>query len=43
MRELASDLVKKAKEINSLIDVLPGINQTEDEQVRCIIDFFKER
>lgn len=34
MRELASDLVKKAKEIDALIEVLPGIDQTEDEQVR---------
>jgi mediator of RNA polymerase II transcription subunit 21 len=33
MRELASDLVKKAKEIDSLIEVLPGIQQTEEEQV----------
>lgn len=33
MRELASDLVKKAKEIDALIEVLPGIDQTEDEQV----------
>jgi hypothetical protein len=36
MRELASDLVKKAKEIDALIEVLPGIDQTEDEQVNCI-------
>lgn len=34
MRELASDLVKKAKEIDQLIEVLPGIDQTEEEQVR---------
>lgn len=33
VQELVSDLVKKAKEIDSLIEVLPGINQTEDEQV----------
>ncbi|KAI9363155.1 hypothetical protein BD770DRAFT_380911 [Pilaira anomala] len=33
MRELASDLVKKAKEIDALIEVLPGIDQTEDEQI----------
>ncbi|CAO3627264.1 unnamed protein product [Mucor hiemalis] len=33
MRELASDLVKKAKEIDTLIEVLPGINQTEEEQI----------
>lgn len=36
MRELASDLVKKAKEIDALIEVLPGIEQTEDEQVMHI-------
>lgn len=36
MRELASDLVKKAKEIDTLIEVLPGINQTEEEQVKSI-------
>jgi mediator of RNA polymerase II transcription subunit 21 len=36
MRELASDLVKKAKEIDSLIEVLPGIQQTEQEQVNFI-------
>lgn len=35
MRELASDLVKKAKEIDTLIEVLPGINQTEEEQVNA--------
>jgi len=33
MRELASDLVKKAKEIDALIEVLPGVQQTEEEQV----------
>ncbi|KAI8079128.1 hypothetical protein BDF21DRAFT_419514 [Thamnidium elegans] len=33
MRELATDLVKKAKEIDALIEVLPGIDQTEDEQI----------
>lgn len=33
MRELVSDLVKKAKEIDTLIEVLPGIEQTEEEQV----------
>ncbi|CAO3679657.1 unnamed protein product [Rhizopus stolonifer] len=33
MNELVSDLVKKAKEIDSLIEVLPGIQQTEDEQI----------
>lgn len=36
MRELATDLVKKAKEIDSLIEVLPGIQQTEEEQVIII-------
>lgn len=36
MRELATDLVKKAKEIDALIEVLPGIDQTEDEQVTYI-------
>lgn len=34
MHELVSDLVKKAKEIDSLIEVLPGIQQTEEEQVK---------
>lgn len=34
MRELASDLVKKAKEIDALIEVLPGVQQTEEEQVK---------
>ncbi|KAG1150768.1 hypothetical protein G6F37_002029 [Rhizopus arrhizus] len=33
MHELVSDLVKKAKEIDSLIEVLPGIQQTEEEQI----------
>ncbi|KAI8382919.1 hypothetical protein BD560DRAFT_385477 [Blakeslea trispora] len=33
VRELVSDLVKKAKEIDALIEVLPGIQQTEEEQV----------
>ncbi|KAI8991437.1 hypothetical protein BDF20DRAFT_844641 [Mycotypha africana] len=33
MRELVSDLVKKAKEIDQLIEVLPGIHQTEEEQI----------
>ncbi|KAL9547103.1 hypothetical protein PS6_007316 [Mucor atramentarius] len=33
MRELASDLVKKAKEIDALIEVLPGVQQTEEEQI----------
>ncbi|KAI9263672.1 hypothetical protein BY458DRAFT_438725 [Sporodiniella umbellata] len=33
MSELVSDLVQKAKEIDSLIEVLPGIQQTEEEQV----------
>lgn len=41
MRELATDLVKKAKEIDSLIEVLPGIQQTEEEQVIMIIGMFR--
>ncbi|KAI7848409.1 subunit 21 of mediator complex-domain-containing protein [Circinella umbellata] len=37
MHELATDLVKKAKEIDALIEVLPGIKNSEEEQVRIII------
>ncbi|KAI7905657.1 uncharacterized protein BX663DRAFT_500501 [Cokeromyces recurvatus] len=37
MKELVSDLVKKAKEIDSLIEILPGIQQTEEEQVITLI------
>ena len=33
MHELATDLVKKAKEIDALIEVLPGIKNSEEEQV----------
>ncbi|KAL0135013.1 mediator complex, subunit Med21 [Mucor lusitanicus] len=36
MRELASDLVKKAKEIDALIEVLPGVQQTEEEQINLL-------
>ncbi|CAO3662507.1 unnamed protein product [Rhizopus microsporus] len=36
MHELVSDLVKKAKEIDSLIEVLPGIQQTEEEQIAIL-------
>lgn len=34
MQELVTDLVKKAKEIDALIEVLPGIKHTEEDQVR---------
>ncbi|KAK4509494.1 uncharacterized protein ATC70_007846 [Mucor velutinosus] len=36
MKELASDLVKKAKEIDALIEVLPGVQQTEEEQINLL-------
>jgi hypothetical protein len=34
IKELVSDLVKKTKEVDTLIEALPGIKQTEEEQVR---------
>ncbi|KAI9476163.1 MAG: hypothetical protein EXX96DRAFT_576030 [Benjaminiella poitrasii] len=36
MQELVSDLVKKAKEIDSLIEILPGIQQSEDDQINAL-------
>ncbi|ORZ14722.1 hypothetical protein BCR42DRAFT_329506 [Absidia repens] len=33
VKELVSDLGKKAKEIDTLIEGLPGIQRTEEEQV----------
>ncbi|KAI8087770.1 uncharacterized protein B0P05DRAFT_532248 [Gilbertella persicaria] len=36
VRELVSDLVKKAKEIDALIEVLPGIQQTEEQQIELL-------
>ncbi|KAI8391742.1 uncharacterized protein BYT42DRAFT_489954 [Radiomyces spectabilis] len=41
MQELATDLVKKAKEIDALIEILPGIKHTEEEQVRFIHRSFR--
>lgn len=43
MNELVSDLVKKAKEIDSLIEVLPGIQQTEDEQVNILFFLYSHQ
>lgn len=34
MKELVSDIVKKGQEIDRLIEALPGISRTEEEQVR---------
>jgi hypothetical protein len=34
IKELVSDLVKKTKEVDTLIEALPGIKHTEEEQVR---------
>ncbi|ORY95702.1 hypothetical protein BCR43DRAFT_440827 [Syncephalastrum racemosum] len=34
MNELATDLVKKAKEIDVLIELLPGIKNSEEDQVK---------
>ncbi|KAL1936255.1 hypothetical protein VTP01DRAFT_389 [Rhizomucor pusillus] len=34
--ELASDLVKKAQEIDTLIELLPGIKHTEEEQLEIL-------
>ncbi|KAJ8661912.1 hypothetical protein O0I10_002243 [Lichtheimia ornata] len=36
LHELAGDLVKKAKEIDALIEVLPGIKNTEEEQMELL-------
>lgn len=36
MHELVSDLVKKAQEIDALIEALPGIKSTEDDQVKFL-------
>ncbi|KAI8881931.1 hypothetical protein K501DRAFT_222162 [Backusella circina FSU 941] len=33
IKELVSDLVKKTKEVDTLIEALPGIKDTEEEQV----------
>jgi hypothetical protein len=33
MKELVSDIVKKGQEIDRLIEALPGISRTEEEQV----------
>ncbi|KAI4243904.1 MAG: hypothetical protein L6R40_003286 [Gallowayella cf. fulva] len=35
-RELASDLVEKVKEIEYLIDMLPGLEKSEESQVKRI-------
>ena len=41
MHELATDLVKKAKEIDALIEVLPGIKNSEEEQVNYNLSYQK--
>ncbi|KAG2184300.1 hypothetical protein INT44_009315, partial [Umbelopsis vinacea] len=33
MKELVSDIVKKGQEIDRLIEALPGISRTEEEQI----------
>ncbi|RUP17371.1 hypothetical protein BC936DRAFT_139459 [Jimgerdemannia flammicorona] len=40
-RELATDLVKKAKEIDALVDALPGVKYTEEEQIKALEDLEK--
>ncbi|KAL0082321.1 hypothetical protein F4703DRAFT_1864675 [Phycomyces blakesleeanus] len=42
MQELATDLVKKAKEIDLLIEVLPGIKNTEEDQLRILAELEEE-
>ncbi|KAG0163713.1 hypothetical protein DFQ28_011350 [Apophysomyces sp. BC1034] len=42
MQELVTDLVKKAKEIDALIEVLPGIKHTEDDQIKTLQDLEEE-
>ncbi|KAF7731382.1 hypothetical protein EC973_000190 [Apophysomyces ossiformis] len=42
MQELVTDLVKKAKEIDALIEVLPGIKHSEDDQIRKLQDLEEE-
>ena len=36
MKELVTDIVKKGQEIDQLIEALPGISRTEEEQVRIV-------
>ncbi|KAI8996918.1 hypothetical protein BDB01DRAFT_769087 [Pilobolus umbonatus] len=36
MKELVADLVNKAKEIDALIEMLPGIDQTEEDQMNIL-------
>ncbi|KAJ2961409.1 hypothetical protein NQZ79_g3338 [Umbelopsis isabellina] len=33
MKELVTDIVKKGQEIDQLIEALPGISRTEEEQI----------
>ncbi|KAG2217710.1 hypothetical protein INT45_009073 [Circinella minor] len=42
MHELATDLVKKAKEIDALIEVLPGIKNSEEDQIRILEELEEE-
>ncbi|KAL1915825.1 uncharacterized protein VTP21DRAFT_6213 [Calcarisporiella thermophila] len=35
-RELATDICKKAKEIDALIEALPGIDRTEADQIKML-------
>ncbi|KAI9283779.1 hypothetical protein BC943DRAFT_280396 [Umbelopsis sp. AD052] len=39
MKELVSDIVKKGQEIDRLIEALPGISRTEEEQVQSRNEF----
>lgn len=41
MKELVTDIVKKGQEIDQLIEALPGISRTEEEQVSGGFMFFK--
>ncbi|KAI8065214.1 hypothetical protein BC940DRAFT_304471 [Gongronella butleri] len=42
VQELVADLVKQAKEIDTLIEGLPGIERTEDEQIALLQQLEKD-